>query len=333
MRAIALLVVCVLVATVSMAAGETKEIKKDFDQTFQVSEGAFLELHCGDGDVTIVPWERDEVRVVVHYDATVNIGGAWKQTDFDVDFEHTGNIVRVVVHEPTATWGFGWVKRNIRKYVYEISAPAYTEIDVNGDDGDIMISGWRQDINCSLDDGDIKISDIECGRINVALDDGDTDLDGVKAAVSVSADDGDITIQNWTCPNVRMSLADGDIFLMNGIGDVYASLDDGDLTAREITAESFTASGEDGDMDIELATEGALEVEIATDDGDVDLWLNASVSAMLDVSMDDGDVSIAHDGLSGIEKRRHRFTGKLGDGDGSVRIRTADGDIVIMESK
>ncbi len=333
MRAIALLVVCVLVATVSTAAAETKEIKKDFDETFQVSEGAFLELHTGDGDVVIVPWESDEIRVVVHYDATVNIGGAWKQTDFDVDFEQTGRTVRVVAHEPTASWGFGWISRNVRKYVFEISAPSYVEIDINGDDGDITISGWRQDISCSLDDGDIRLSDVECGRVDVALEDGDTHLDGINAAVNVRSDDGDITMQNWICPSVRVSLADGDIFLMNGIGDVYASLDDGDLTAREIMAESFTASCEDGDMDIELSSEGAISVEIATDDGGVDLRLNSGVSAMLDISMDDGDVSIAHEGLSGVEKRHHRLTGKLGTGDGSIRIRTADGDIIIKETR
>ncbi len=332
MRAIALLVVCVLVATVSTAAADTKEIKKDFDETFQVSAGAFLELHTGDGDVTVVPWERDEIRVVVHYDATVSIGGIWKQTDFDVEFEHTGNIVRVVAHEPTSS-GFGWIRRNTRKHVYEISAPSYTEIDINGDDGDVLISGWRQDINCSLDDGDVTLSDVECDRINVSLDDGDTRLDDIKAAVHVSSDDGDITMQNWICPSVRMSLADGDIFLMNGIGDVYASLDDGGLTVRDVMAEAFSASGEDGDMEIELTSEGALEVEIATDDGDIDLWLHPSVSAMLAVAMDDGDVSIAHEGLSGIEKRRHRFTGKLGAGDGSLRIRTADGDVMIKELK
>ncbi len=333
MRATALLVICVLVATVSMAAAETKEIKKDFDETFQVSEGAILHLNHGDGDVTIVPWQKDEIRIVVHYDATVNIGGAWKQTDFDVDFEQTGSTVSVVAHEPTASWGFGWIRRTVRKYVFEISAPSYVEIDINGDDGDVAIAGWREDINCSLDDGDIRLSDVECGRVNVALEDGDAYLDGIKAAVHVTSDDGDITMQNWSCPTVRVSVADGDIFLMNGIGDVYASLDDGDLTVRELMADSFEAWGEDGDMDIELTNEGAIDVEIATDDGDVDLWLNAGVSAMLTVAMDDGDASIVHDGLWGVEKRSHRLTGRLGAGDGSIRIRTADGDIMIRQMK
>jgi len=333
MRAFALLVLCVLIASVGTAAADTKEIKKDYDETFQVSEGATLELHSGDGDVTIVPWERDEIRVVVHYDATVSIGGAWKHTDFDVDLEQTGNIVRVVAHEPTASWGFGWIKRSVRNYVYEISAPAYTEVGISGDDGDVAISGWREDISCTFDDGDIRLSDIECGRISVTLDDGDVLADGIKADVRVSTDDGSITIRNWESASVRVSGQDGDVSLLNGIGDVQVSLDDGDLTVRELQAGSFEAACQDGDMLVELTNAGAVDIDITTDDGDVDLWLDTGVSAMLAVAVDDGDVSISHTGLSNIEKTRHRFTGTLGAGEGSLRIRTADGDVTIEEMK
>jgi hypothetical protein len=331
-RAIALLVVCVMLASVGTAAAETKEIKKDYDETFQVSEGAVLELHSGDGDVTIVPWDRSEIRVVVHYDATVSIGGMWKQTDFSVEFEQTGNTVRVVAHEPSST-GIGWIKRTMRKYVYEISAPAHTMLELNGDDGDISITGWREDIDCALDDGDIVINDVDCSRIGISLEDGDTRMDGIRATVRVSSDDGDVTMRDWECPSVRVSVQDGDVSLLNGVGDVHVTLDDGDLTVRELHADSFKASCEDGDMAVELTKDGAVDVEISTDDGDVDLWLSSGVSAMLAVAMDDGDVSISHAGLTNVEKKRHRFTGTIGAGEGSLRVRTADGDIDIMEMR
>jgi len=332
MRAVALLVVCVWVA--GTAAAETREIKKDYDETFQVSEGAMLELHTGDGDVTIAPWDRDEIRVVVHYDATVNIGGAWKQQpDFDVDFEHAGNIVRVVAHEPSASWGFGWVRRTIRKHIYEVSAPSWMRLNVNGDDGDVTVTGLRGDVELALDDGDVQMTDIECDRVDISLDDGDVRLIGFRAALHITSDDGDVDIEDWVCPTVRIALEDGDVMLARGVGDVNVALDDGDLRIERLDAKSLPAAGADGDMFIEFVRDGVVDLDVTTDDGDIDLKLHPNISAMLAVAMDDGDVSISHTGLSSIEKSRHRFAGTFGAGEGSVRVRTADGDIDIREMK
>ncbi len=332
MRAVALLVACVLVATVSTAAAESREIKKDFDQTFQVSQGASLHVNHGDGDVTVVPWEKDEVRVVVHYDATVRIGGVWRQTDFDVEFRHEGEDIHVVGHEPGAS-GFGWIRRTVRKYVYEISAPAYTRLIVNGDDGDVVIRDWAGDINCTLDDGDVHIDGANCERVHVTVEDGDVDLSGVNADLRVSSDDGDITLDGCRTPSCRIRVADGDVLVTGCGGSFDVSLDDGDLAMMQLESLEVTVSCEDGDIMVGLAHGGAVDVDITTDDGDATLRLHPETSAMVAIAVDDGGVKISHSAFGELEKTRHRVTGRIGAGEGSVRIRTADGDVVIGETK
>jgi hypothetical protein len=49
--------------------------------------------------------------------------------------------------------------------------------------------------------------------------------------------------------------------------------------------------------------------------------------------VDDGGVKISHSAFCELEKARHRVTGRIGTGDGSVRIRAADGDVTIGETK
>ncbi len=332
MRAGALLAVALLVAALSTAAAEEKIITKSYDETFQVGEGASIYVSHGDGDVTVTPWDESEIRVVVHYDATIDMKGLWKQTDFEVTFEQNGDALRVIGRVPDVT-GFGWVRRTTRAYTYEIWAPASTELELKGDDGDVGVSGWRESINCSLDDGDIRLADVNCGHIDVSIEDGDTHLSGVQAVVRVSGDDGRIEIDDWTGPRAHIAVADGDVRISGGSGEVHVTLDDGDLRIERFDGGSVSAMGEDGDMHVELMTPGSVDVELATDDGDVDLRLHPDVSAMLAIAMDDGDVNISHPGLSSVEKMRHRFTGTLGEGDGTVDIRTADGDIFVREAE
>jgi DUF4097 and DUF4098 domain-containing protein YvlB len=332
MRMATLFAACALVGTVSTASAATTEVKQDFDETFPVTEGSLLRLDHGDGAVTIVPWEKDEVRVVVHYDGTVMAGGLMRRSDFDVEFRQSGKTLHVIGHEPGAS-GVGWVRRTIRKYVYEISAPAYMRLELIGDDGDVSISGWREDVECVADDGDVILSDVVCGRVRVTMEDGDAQLEGITADLNVSGDDGRVTLERWQGSLARIAVADGDVFIADASGDLHVSLDDGDLDIRRLTTESLTVTGEDGDIVAGLAAGGPVDINITTDDGDVDLRLAPETSAMLSVAMDDGDVSVSYPGLTGFEKSSHSITGQIGAGVGSIRVRTADGDVRITAAK
>ncbi|MCD4690461.1 DUF4097 domain-containing protein [bacterium] len=350
MRVVALLLVCALIAMAGVAAAETRNIKKEFDETFSVEEGVNLHLSHDDGDVTITPWDKDQIHVVVRYDATVSSGGIWVETDLDVEFRQEGNDLYVIGQDPDHS-GFGWMKRNTLEYRYEISAPSYTRLLLDGDDGDVAISGWLANIKCSLDDGDIAFDDIDCEHVQISLGDGGVQLGGVSAKLNVSTDDGGVALDSCRLSSCRIStddgsvsavdcsgdfaisLDDGSVFTVGCSGEFAVSLDDGDVTMKRLAATQFEVASDDGDVVAELVVAGFVDVAVSTDDGDVDVRLHPDVSAMVAITVDDGDVSIAHSGFERLEKDRHRLTGRLGTGEGSVRIRTDDGDISIAEVK
>ena len=80
------------------------------------------------------------------------------------------------------------------EYTYTIMAPSYVVLDLDGDDGDIEITGWRGDIDCALDDGDVELADVENGRTRIGLEDGDVAVDGLIGELVVSGDDGDVVL-------------------------------------------------------------------------------------------------------------------------------------------
>jgi hypothetical protein len=87
----ALFVPSLLVAMTATASG--KEIKKDFQKSFDVKEGVTLHLEHGDGDVTISPWDNDIVDVEVHYRAESKSLGVGGKVYFDVEFKQSAHPV------------------------------------------------------------------------------------------------------------------------------------------------------------------------------------------------------------------------------------------------
>ncbi len=62
-----------------------------FHQDFDVQEGVKLVLHHGDGEVSIVPWEKTTIDVEVVYRASMRQARSGKTSDFEVEFDQSGD--------------------------------------------------------------------------------------------------------------------------------------------------------------------------------------------------------------------------------------------------
>lgn len=316
-----------LVTAIPAAGGE---IVRDFNESFEVERGWVLRLRHGDGDVTITPWDRNVVEITVHYHAERKGLGDDSKRDFTVEFEEKNGVIEVTGRESKG--GFMGLQIFILKdYTYTISAPGYIELDLQGDDGDIDIEKWSGKIEIRLDDGEIRLYGCEPEKTRIRTGDGDISLDGHSGSIDIIGDDGRLDVNRGRFSDCRIQLDDGDIRILDSEGAFYIEVDDGDTELFRIKTNVMDLKSEDGDFDIELLKTGKLDLDIRTDDGDIDLSLQSSISAAFSIDVDDGrirtDLPMAED----VQKGNHWMSGKLGSGKGRIRIRTADGSVMLRE--
>lgn len=307
-------------------------IDREYHETFDVRVGVRLDLRHDDGDVTITPWDRDVIDVRVRYLAEVKRVGFVNEPDFYVDFDQTDEVVRVIGREEIGSGVVFFQSINEHEYTYTINAPSYVVLELSGDDGDVSIAGWRAEIECALDDGDVRIEDIENTITRIATEDGDTSIDGLAGELVVSSDDGDVSLTGCRVTTARVSVQDGDVVGTTCEGEFRVSTDDGDVSLDGLDSESVKISGEDGDIEVGLVGTGAVDIEIATDDGDITVSHAPGLAYAFVITTDDGGVRVNVPNVSEFEQEEHVVSGEVGGGEGRVHLSTADGDIVLEES-
>ncbi len=331
MKTVAALALAGIVLLALAGPADARLIEKDFEEHFDVSDGVHLHVTHGDGDVTIAPWTRDIINIKVRYRAEIEMIGWGKEPDFDVEFRSTDDAVHVTGKERDfPIVGYRSIRR--QDYSYTISAPSYAILHLNGDDGDILIEDWNADIECCLDDGDISLAAVSCDRVQLVLDDGDLEILHFKGSLDIRADDGDITVFDGQMADVLIAVDDGDIEISESTGSFEILMDDGDATLRAVGADHLGMRGDDGNISIELLGGGAVDIDILMDDGDVSLSLEDDVSATVVITMDDGSADIDLPRIVDLVEGEHRVKGRLGEGEGSIRIQTDDGTVRIREA-
>ncbi|MCP3964697.1 MAG: DUF4097 domain-containing protein [bacterium] len=324
------ILVILLSAIASAAAAE--QVERSFNQRFDVEPGARLELEHADGDAVITPWDQDAIEVDVIYKAEYRRVGVGRDPDLDVHFEQRGDTVRVIGDEKDAG-GIGFFSIDEIEYVYRVRAPSWVELDLKGDDGNVEISGWQAEINVRNDDGDVSLSEISSPRTRLVCEDGDVEIEDFEGDLDLRADDGDVTVRDCRGERIRIDAEDGRVRVDRCEGGFEIATDDGDIELERLRADRLEVHTGDGRIEIEVAEAlERLELDAQADDGDIVVTLGADVAATFDLSSDDGRIQVVADAVS-IEDDRHQATGKLGDGSGSVRVRTGGGRISLQQAK
>ncbi|MCK4538231.1 MAG: DUF4097 family beta strand repeat protein [Candidatus Krumholzibacteria bacterium] len=329
MKRISIIIIVFSVLCIAIGTTEAREIKKDYSETFEVSRGDGLRLKSGDGDVTIRKWDRDEIEIEVHYYADFKLLGSGKR-DFAVEFKKKNNFVTVIGKEKS-TGTIGFQIFHVREYSYTISAPDYIALDITGDDGEIDIEGWREDIEITADDGEITLVDIKAKRVRIRFEDGDLNIEDLEGRLDITCDDARLDLYRCRVPECLIRAEDSDINIRNSGGAFDIRGDDGNIDLFRLEVSTLNVQTSDGDIDIELLKTDALDLDVRTDDGDICVSIQEGVSAVFSIDVEDGriraDLSTAND----VRKGKNWMSGKLGSGKGRIRIRTNDGRVDIRE--
>ena len=308
-----------------------EEINKNFHQSFNVKEGDSLCLRFGDGDVTVVPWEKDVIDVSVRYRADIDVAGIrlGGRNDFDVEFRQSGNTVYVTAKEPSSG-AIGFYNKKVYEYVYEIHSPGTVRLDLEGDDGDVMIENWRAEVECRVDDGDIHLKNIAGGRTDVRTDDGDVTIDTLSGELTITIDDGDVILTACDLGSCRVDGEDGEVKIRQSKGSFDITVDDGNVIMERIEARGLHISAAEGNIEVDLLAGPALDAELKTEDGDIEINLEKGFSVSFHVSADDTDnIRLDLTGIESFKEDRYGKSGSINGGTGRMRVRTDDGDVTI----
>lgn len=316
---------------VTLGIASAKDINKDFHQSFNVKQGDSLRLRHGDGDVKLIPWEKDIIDVKVRYRAKIDAFGIrlGSRDDFIVEFRQTGSTVYVTGKE-TSRGTIGIYNKKRYEYIYEIHSPQYIRLDLYGDDGDVEISSWAAEIDCLIDDGDITLRNVTGDKTTIRGEDGNIEIEELTGNLTIEVDDGDLLLSDCSIPDCRLEAEDGDIEINECRGSFDIAVDDGNVIMRKITAAGLVMRAEDGDIDLYLLAGDTLDADIRTDDGNVTVDLEKGFSLSFHASADDADyIRIALDDIENYREDRVSKSGRIGGGNGRLKIQTDDGNITI----
>lgn len=333
-RFFSVLVFSFLVFASGFRLAAAEEFNKEFHQSFDVKMGDSLRLRHGDGNVRLIPWEKNIIDVKVRYRADIDVFGIrlGKRHEFDVEFRQTENTIYVTGKE-TSDATIGYQNKNVYEYIYEIHSPDYIKLDLEGDDGNIDIESWKAEIECRIDDGDLHLRNIEGEKTTIWGEDGDVEIDNLKGDLTIEVDDGDLILNACETMHCRLEAEDGDITISRSKGSFDIIVDDGNVDLKQTEADRLDIQTEDGDVDLDLLAVEMFEADIRTDDGDVIVDLDRGFSTSFYVSADDADsIRIELDDIEDYKEDRSTKSGSIHGGKGRMKIRTADGNITIKEN-
>ena len=319
-----------VLAVVFISSLNAKELKKDFNHTFNVSEGTVLILENGDGNVVIQTWDKDQIQVDVSYHADIRSSRENDVEDFKVDFKQDGKSVYITGKEYRQSWS-GYYSINHIEYTYKIFLPSYTELEIYSDDGNIEIENLKANIKCRTDDGNLDLINITNENTNLKLKDGDVRISSLNGNLEIRCDDGNIVLEDVTVDEAEISASDGRIRIRNSSGDFFVDSDDGDINLTQVSGKKLDVRTKDGDVDIVYNGTNLEDLVVSTKDGRVTLQLDEKISAQFLLETNDGHIRFDLNEAEIISENKRRIRGELGSGAGNIRIKTGDGSISMRD--
>lgn len=261
---------------------------------FKVDGRPVVDLSTFDGAIEVQSWDKAEVLIDVESRASSK--DLLQSIEVDGKSQDSHVVVKVTAEErPGWDLSSGGVSRSARLVA---TVPTDSEVRVRSGDGSVRIERVRGLIEARTDDGRIVIREVG-GEVVADTGDGSVQIEDLDGRCTVKTQDGSVLVTG------RLR------------GAVKAVSGDGSVTVRAAEGSAIDSTW-----------------NIETGDGGVVLGLPDQVDARLDVETNDGRITLNGMPDLPIEKDGdgRRLQAVLGNGQGSLRVRTGDGTITLKRS-
>lgn len=265
------------------------------DDTVSVQRGARLVVNNFAGDVIIHTWEKDSVHVTARH-----------QTRTQVHIKP--NAAGLTISASAAMGPQGSVD-------YDITAPAWMPIRVEGTYAFITVEGAQSEVFANTVRGDVTIKG-GTGVITAKSVEGRVQVDGARGKVTVGSVNEKIVITDTS-------------------GDITADSINGAVTMTGIDSKSVDASTVNGNIVYEGRIADAGHYSFGTHDGVLALGIPDNVNATFTIRTYQGSFStdLPLEGINREDIRRgRRVTTTLGTGSADVNLESFGGSIRLRKA-
>ena len=290
------------------------------DRTLSADNVSRLNIDNRRGEVKIVAWDKDEIKVTGELDDKVK----------KLIFEQSGSVVNLKVKVPNQGNWYGDKNTGSDLTVY---APASVRIDANGVSSDFEVEGFTEAVEIRSVSGTITAenlaSDVELNTVSGDVRStnltGKIDLNTVSGVIRDSGSNG----------RLRVKAVSGDIDIESRATEVSAEAVSGDIELRLSQVEDLSITTVSGDIDSQLALLDNGQIRYSSVSGDFDLVFTDKVSASFSFHASAGGDLVNKLTSDKAEKAKYGPQSKLrfttGNGSASVKGNTVSGRIRVSE--
>ena len=324
-----LLILAIFILFILFSTSSGSEVKKTYEKTFHIEPGAHVTVKGDEGFIKVNSWDKPEVHLVW----TKRVWGKNKKQaeerlkNVEVRINQTGNRLYVKVVEPREGRSFSfwdlfdpdtWGNHNHRSPVvdFELTVPREINLSFSNDEGDVIVSSIQGDVDIDVDEGEIKIRDIEFGEINLYTDEGSisaTNLKNAEGTITIEVDEGDVLLEDVVVRRLRMEC------------------DEGDATFKKFNCGSCNITTDEGDIELDVLLEQDNRYQVYTDEGNVCFYLPNNPDVRFDLETEDGSIRTDFD--LKIKKRDdwQQCRDRIGNGSSLIKAYTDEGVISIRK--
>jgi hypothetical protein len=277
---------------------DADEAEFSLDTTVALSRSGTVDLQSFSGDITIVAWDRDEVKIHATSQSRLRL---------DASPSRVSLIENPEDHED-------YDEDDARHHGFEISMPKSARLVARSISGDVKLR---------------DVADVEAHSVS-----GDLDVTNIASHAVLETVSGDLNVTKVSA-GLRASTVSGDIQARQITGEVSAQSVSGDLVLNDVTSSYVRSETVSGEVHFTGPVDPKGRYEFHSHSGDIDLDLTGGGGdATLEVETYSGDLdsgcsmTLQPGGRGGRIGKRGTLT--LGHGGGAHFIlKTFSGDVHI----
>lgn len=362
------LVAALLLAAPAVAGGAERTIDRKSVSTATVH----LELENLAGRVELVRAQGSALHVVATLHAEASAGKSAEEIlrTLDVDFDESGDRLRVVARFPVETWrrfhypssggesgsntGWGWFDSSSSTFEYlgtkvtvssrssaktptlwadfRVEVPSGLRVKVRNAVGSIASDRIEGPQNLDTNSGDIAVRE-GAGALDLDTGSGNVRVADHDGDVNSDTGSGNIRLERVRADQIRADTGSGDVEMESVAGALDLDTGSGDISGRDLEI-GGRLRADTGSGDIRLAGDFAAVSDLKVDTGSGDVVLTvtgAAPSIRLTVDTGSGDVTIDLEEAR-IRKWKGEIVAEIGAAEGTGLIDTGSGDVTVRRA-
>lgn len=208
-----------------------------------------------------------------------------------------------------------------------IEVPPGRDLEVRLAAGRMSASNLQGDLLLDNGSGRISVEDVE-GRLSVDTGSGNVDVRGVRGSALIDTGSGSISVSDVRGDRIRIDTGSGSVRGGNLQADlVEVDTGSGGVVLTELLSADVRVDTGSGSVELGLAAD-VDRLDVETGSGSVRVLATGDLGAEFEAETGSGRIDVGFP-LEVTSMRRNHVRGRIGDGDGRIRVETGSGGITL----